>query len=796
MQLEELLSELTTVHLFKPSRPAPLSEVPRVIFLALDAFGERVLRTLDEEWPQAVPAFKRKLSVFLRYQAGQGFQMAEINHNGQSGSPKGPPNQSRSDMNGLDQEQLIRALYKVRERVCSLPIQATLRQQGFRISSQLEVYVVAEIKEMANLRFLETVVGAVRGYLQRFEPVRITLVVNLAEYERPLSEANERTAVIDGLNQLLSEHGLIDASLGKERPIERCYIVTHETMSGQSVIPKGKLATRTANFLAMHYLDSLRQPMTPQQHLFFGRQTASGLDLTGALGLCEVFGYASLGFDFNHVLEWCALVEAGRILREVFLARRATSNEMENAERLLERELEAAAITLSVQKLMMEVLNKLTASENNSRQQAITRQPDRLLSDLRQRRQKIEELQRNDEKKMAHEVQQIREKLATVLTRLLDRHITTHPQGLRSAEAILGAIEARCRDEEQQVRHKLQQQADFNDQLNRRWAKLSKAVRMIPPNSLFGARLVLFILIIALNVLLNHVVTLGLAAVTAIVAIVWIVYVYVWLPRRIDQHQKEFQQDLKQWQESHLRLFAQQQLLEMISNLRQRFAKASTAQVEAGSEWNALQAWREKLTDASRLCQKSLSSSDGARSSQEELQPKADTRQGELTITQGDLQKYYERLTTPHFEQNVLESFIQRYREKVDWWRAISPAQLVSRLRQACRQRYEQELSQEIKSLEHHLLEINSSGDVQIETLLDTLIEEAQPMARFNRFHSRWLLPKQRLLIVHDAEHSSFREPAHERGLQLISGASPQQIICVQTVHHVPVYDLALANDP
>jgi hypothetical protein len=79
--------------------------------------------------------------------------------------------------------------------------------------------------------------------------------------------------------------------------------------------------------------------------------------------------------------------------------------------------------------------------------------------------------------------------------------------------------------------------------------------------------------------------------------------------------------------------------------------------------------------------------------------------------------------------------------------------------------------------------------------ILDSLLQGSLPMIRLHRLHTRWELPFQKILVVHDPARTVFRQMALERGMHLVAGTMPQRIVCLQTVHHIPVRDLAIAGD-
>lgn len=229
----------------------------------------------------------------------------------------------------------------------------------------------------------------------------------------------------------------------------------------------------------------------------------------------------------------------------------------------------------------------------------------------------------------------------------------------------------------------------------------------------------------------------------------------------------------------------------MMANLLKRFAKPTSADLEqVGGEWDAVQSWRGKLTEAVRLC-------DTIQYFQQSAQIEHDSiaiQNRELVVSPEELREYYKRLTVWE-PQYVAHSFLREMQAlRPGWWRTCTAQGLAAELHQVCRHLYEKQVSPEMKGLEHYLLEIRGSGEDQLGSLLDSLLENTLPMARLHRLHTLWELPTQRLLIVHDAQNSAFREPAAERSMHVIGGAHPQQVICIQTIHRIPVHDLAITN--
>jgi hypothetical protein len=229
----------------------------------------------------------------------------------------------------------------------------------------------------------------------------------------------------------------------------------------------------------------------------------------------------------------------------------------------------------------------------------------------------------------------------------------------------------------------------------------------------------------------------------------------------------------------------------MMADLLKRFARPTVAGAEqTGGEWDAIQAWRRKLTDAVHLCD--------AQRPQQGIQPERGViaiRGRELVVSPEELCEYYERLTVWE-PQDVADAFLREMQAmRPGWWRTCTAQELAAAFHRVCQRLYEKQISPEMKGLEYHLLEIRGPGEAQLGNLLDSLIENTLPMARLHRLHTLWELPTQRLLIVHDAQNSAFREPAAERCMHVIGGARPQQVICVQSIHRIPVHDLAITSD-
>lgn len=804
MKVEEVLAEPEESAIVNQMASAPFSEVPRVIYLALDAFGDRVLHTLRDEWLVDLPALQRGLTVFLHYEPKHGFEampeaLGEAPESRQFGKHKrGADIQSEH----VALSGLTRQLYQARETVSSQSIQAEILRQGTQICPHLAVYVITEIDAVTHVRFLQQVVAVARAFLQRFEPVLVTGLLNLAEYEQ-LDPEDDRLDLINSLNTLLVGGDNADPHRLSHHGLERCYVATHEMISGRAVISPGELPERAAGFLAAHFLASVRQPMTPHQYLLFGRRDASSSEMNADCGLCDLFGYADLRFDLNHVLDWCAVQEAGRALREVFLQfDEQTSDASSDIQAFLTQELELRGSTLSIDRLAERLLEGIAQDTIATRRNDDMESDTLNLNGLQDLRRRVEEFLSRIEANIESEATRTRDQLKSVLSGVVDKLICSDPQGVTRAESLLSAIEMYCRSEIERAHHRtnttLEQDEALDRRLDRSWFELATTKNSFPAPAILWGRLGLMLVLVVVAAMIGDLISIGLITLVVLTVTLWLIYVLLWLRGRLSNAYKEFMNALSTWQNSYLRMIAELHASQIVADLLSQFVGPINVDVsQAGAEWWDTRRWREKLTQAVSVCderatpQRDVGSEQASTISQNQV---STTWNRELVVSQSEAQTYYDRLTDWQ-PQHVALEFLKRLDAFGSrWWRTCTAAEIVDILLQICRRLYETRVTKNLTGLEHHLLEISGSGEAQLKALLDSLLQASLPMARVRRLHGHWEFPAQRLLIVHDPEHSAFRNISAERSMRILGGARPQQVICLQTVHRIPVRDLAI-ND-
>jgi hypothetical protein len=794
MATESILSRLGIDDPLEPQDRPDAQTVPRVVFLALDTFGERVSHAVQTEWQKEVPEFKGRLTVFRRYVPGRGFEPLPAGLSPLSGTSR--PDLENSDSlesDPLDPAGLARQLAEARQAVCSQPKQAELLRQGYRISPRLELYVVAEVKRLLDLHLFQKLLSEVILYFRRFEPLFVISVISLAEYEAPDSTSDDRDALLEALDRMLSEGGSSSGGGASKLGIDRCYIVTPETVGGRSVIPRNELEERTAGFLAVHHLDSLRQSGTTYRHRLFGQQEVDSPKLEKGTGLCDLFGYADMRFDLEHVLSWCAYEQARRVLSQVFLSAGDLAGEdKDRLDPLLERQAEQISSALSIEKLRKEILDGVLQQVGSVEGSLC---PERgSLDSWREIRKTLDQSMRRAEELVREKVQETQQQLEQTFSGAVDGQISASPGGLVAAERLLRRIEGTCLDQWKflaRLSPDANKGADntYSTLANEGWIQLSRAATAMPAPTVFLGRLGLLALLVVVGILLGGWEGVGIVAGAVVAMVMWSVYAYLWLPARLRRAEERYRDALGVLRRLHLEPFILDQLREMMPRLLERFCRGQdrTLDVEkVDNEWENLQRWRGSLVQAVKVCedrakqQRSASSSSG-------------TGAYHLGISDDELLKYHARLTAVA-SLDAAQSFLdQRRAGRADWWRTCPANMLATDLHQTYHELYRKDAPPEMESLEHHLLEIGSSKESRLEILMDALIQMALPMARFNRLWGYWEPAQQTVLIVHDAEHSAFRRLANNRSVQIISGARPHRMTCIQTMHHIPVYDLALA---
>jgi hypothetical protein len=266
---------------------------------------------------------------------------------------------------------------------------------------------------------------------------------------------------------------------------------------------------------------------------------------------------------------------------------------------------------------------------------------------------------------------------------------------------------------------------------------------------------------------------------------IWLLYIQIGLPRRYRLAQQRLFAALDEWRNAEIERRVHQQLEQLFTHLSRRFKRATTLDGASGSEQLHLDEWRRKLLAARELCLSAEQSSPAIE------QATADDDERIIRPSLADLQLYYRQLTAwnPHALAATFLMTLSAYAH--DQWRCLTPGQIASELRQVCRQRYNEQINQDTSSLEYYF-QVDGSRELARERRLDALIQTAVPLARLQRLHSHWKQPRQQALIVHDADHSGFRQLAEERALAMVSGGHLRRMICIWTEHQIPIRDLAV----
>lgn len=779
----------------------PVSDVPRMIILAMDAFGDKVIRGLREERLREMPASKRSLTAYMYFQAQSGFQLY----------PDKDPSYAaygahHARTNGVGQPlapergRIAQQLQKAHAIVSSQLVQAELVRQGLRIDTHLDVYVLSKIASQEHLTQLKDAVQMLNAYFQRFEPLSIAGVLWLSLSEQYATATDDVAVMVQNLDSLLHGDGVVQA------PLNRCYLVTNEVMGGRSVLPESELAGRTVGFLAAHYLDVLRQPMTQPQYRLFGERAELGPDIVSAPGLCDIFGYAELRFDFNHVLEWCADHEAQHVLHDAFLVAPEVVTSANELDARIHQTLAQLGIVFQTDQLIDQILQQLSLSGSATESMRASGKPQEILTfwtNVRRERDAYVLVASEESKTWA---QQLGIRMETALSALLDESVVGRPDGLAEAEQLLHRIHALCEHERgrlPRLRHDSQIGAySLEDQvqheITRAWSRLASAVHAVPSTTVFWSRLGTLALSASFAALIGGPFSMALAGMIGLCAVAWIVYRAWVLPRRIARAQAHFAAVFADRSQALLTEMVRQEVSLLLDRLLAHFAPPAPATPEvAGPEWDALQRWRATLTEALRLFEAAHDRETvGLANTQDSAAVPA--WNAEVKVSPAERMVYYTRLTTWHKDDphRAATLLLTQPRITSRWWRMSSAARLVDDLRKVCRQMYQGHAqSQQVGGIEQYLLEVKAAQQGELGTYLDALAQTSVPMARFHQFHRRWPLPSQRLLLVADPEHSVFGELASGRKLDLLSGALPHQIICIQTIHNIPLSDVTLINE-
>jgi len=765
-----------------------------VICLALDSFGEQVLSAFRESHLANLPTVRMRLTTAMHYHARYGFQEFALDRPHTSQGRESQPQPSVIDLDtALD--QFVQALYQARTKVCSQLIYRELLQEGLQIGTMPEIYVFAQVTGPAHVQFLRMVVARARAYLQQFEPMSLTGLVSLAEYEGPLALSRERDGVLDELNTLLAVRPREQDNAADLAILDRCYVITQETLRGQSLIPVSDLVHRTAGFLAAHYLDGIRQPMTSQQFMLFGKQAEHGPYIEAGYGLCDLFGYADLRLEVNHILDWCANKQAARLLGEVLLRDDTSKDAVQTTHTELAARLKAVlgvdSLPLSADQMISHVFKEIV--EQRERQvEAPAASYDQLLSYWGWYRQRHEQLLQSFRQQVSDMVNRLQQQLEQRLSAVLEDYVTGDVDGSARAEAFLASISAWGNHEMNHLREQTPTVSSISH-VNVLWMRLARILRAFPPTRMLAPRIGLLLLVAFISwVTIDGVLGGLLAGGIATFVSIWIIYRWIWLPWRLRAAQASFQQQLARSYEAELRVTVESDVKDMLERIVDQFAPASSVRPLGSPEYQRINEWRARLRQAAQQClataQQSQVQLSGAEDNSSDQTPR-----DSLRVTSIQVQSYYERLTQWTPDQPALE-FLGEIRGDTSW-HALTIDQLAARMVRVCRKRYKQQSDQQMPGLEYHLLNVARAPDDVIAGLLKALINSATPMARLHRLHGHWPRPQQQLLIVHDPEQSVFRSLAEQVGLQVVGGANEQQIICICTEHLIPVRDLAITFD-
>lgn len=765
---------------------AAAQEIPRIILIATDSYGLRVLKTLYKELSRE-SSIKLDLTSFLQYQDEYGFNILGKDESDQKSHDTTKNDREDKFAVEFDTQNLRQQLYGARRIVCSQETQARLLSRNLRVGDNLEVFVIAQINGLKDLEQLRIICCETKRYLTAYEQVYLTVLVNLNECESPNNHQIDPRTLFDEFNRILFHN-----EPSADRIIERCYIITNETITGQAVISPGELEARAAKFLTLHYLDSLRQPMTQYQYLLLGPQLFSDPELIGDNGLCETFGYSDLEFVLSRVLDWCACNESVAVLRRTFLTTtESEENRKDKSCTILETTLQEAGMTLSTDILVNQMLERYQLDKAIIVESHVNLSPSVLLSRLREHRLNIDESLQRCEAQVLEDVNAIEEKLITVLRSTVDKIINTDPQGIRLARDFIESINGVCETESMRTSVESTAFSSCLNAMNKQWFALSRLVNLTPSKLVLWGRVVFLTLLAVLGFMLQGLWGNILVGVTVVSAVLWIMYAEWLLPRQLSQAGQRYLRALSSWYREAMYELLRSRFLCMVKNIQIQFKKPNTKSQSDAGEWEAVNKWIDKLTTSLEICEKWMDSMNPVQESRS-----VDFHQ--LLVSQEDLNKYAIRLMKWTPQEAALE-FLKDMRASntstSGWWRNCEGVQLASLLRQFFRRSYDQQNTSEMNDLESHLVKIKEAEENTLISVLDSLLQTSLPMARLHRLHTRWELPVQKLLIVNNPKESVFRRIATERGVHLIPGTNPQKMICLQTIHHIPVRDLAISDN-
>jgi len=776
--------------------------VPRVICIGLGAFGQQVLHSLGSTYLPAYPPQSTRLTVALSDPDGRGFRRFPLALN-EMGPSDAPGDGAAPQPNLQLEENLAQQLYLLRRRVASQTAHAELLQQGYRVIPTTEVYLFVRTPSPTEVVWLQQVARVTRAYLQQFEEVRLTAFVCLADIETPMTQQGVKAAVIDALEGLLiARQGQHELYSG-DPLLDRCYIVSPETATsqtnGNAHISDDDLALRTAGFLAAHYVQGLRQPMTIYEHLLFGsRQTGAGL--TGGQPIVHLFGYNELRFEFNPIIDWCATRQAQIVINQELLRAVAPTPARESDAatdglQRLSQQLRAAGLPTTAAE-QQQLLHSRVAEPAGGQYEPGDLSPQERLDFWRERRRIHERIFYAAEDQLEKAAHELGERYSEAFGELLNDEAFGEVASLSRADALLTTIEAWCQAGMTDLGRASRESsltgiAAREARLAEAWQRLYVVAARRPAWSDAAPQIGLLV-VSAVALSFAGLVGLAAAGLLLVTGLAWAAYLLWWSPRRLQSLQQAYKEQLDSWRSEQLAQATKGRLEMMYRRLIRQVAPVAVGP-ESGSMRSLVADWRACLRRAADICADRaarLASASATPSLNAGLALPSDR----LVVSAGELQDYYERLTVWQ-PAEVAAALLGQFRHERVALQKLSAEQLSGRLLSLCRQFYEQRTDVQISGLERHLREVADASPAVIANLLAAMAGGAAPMARTHRLHGYWEQPTLRLLLVNNAEQSIFREPARQLDLTLVSGAGEQQVICICTEHMVSLRDLALTHD-
>jgi hypothetical protein len=756
--------------------------VPRVICIPVDLFGEHVLRLLDQEFAPQLGPDQRRLTAYLPIR-GEAKLTSDVFVVGQD--------KPVAKDHAAPAAWLRPLLHQARQRICAQTAYRELMQRGWQIGECLEVYIIISITSPIDVLLLRSIVTTARGYLGQFEAVRLVGLLNLSAFDRPSAVPDERNKVIAELETLLKLPRIADDNALGQSMLDRCYIMSEETLHGHAIIPPEELMMRSAGFLAAHYLQGLRQPRTLPQYFLFGNESISNPDQnpnTGNLyGLCDVFGYAELRFTIDPVLDWCSQRHAAEVASLLLSSNEASAEAGPQPE--LPADLEALGLATPAQKHVEAIVRRMLSGSSA--------RPNDASCEFRalQRRYRQTEQFLRDSKQQAHtEIAAIEQELTGAIDTAIEKHLLQTPAGLLRVEALLQTVEARLRSDLQALQATLEHNtppADMHAQVQHAHTEMQRRWYTQPTTRLLSVRsITLLILAICAGLGIGGPPGWAIAGGLLMFILCWWIAARLIGPMLLQRRYSQYTALLAEYQQSAVESSVSLQLMQLYKRLLIRFSHASSNIDATQNYWQQLDDWRTKLRQVRDRC---LTDGDYYA---ERLTTRAAQAgsQGQIVLASSDLDTYYRRLTTRAKELTAKEFLHRLDASSRVRWKELRADDLAAQLIDICRRQYQRQASQQNNGLENYLLEIANTGETRVALMLDALLQEATPMTRIYRLHATWEPLRQRCLIVFDAARSIFREAAAQQRLNLIGGASEQQVICIWTEHAIPIRDLALGH--